>query len=273
LKITKFLIFLTTILATKLIMKNHIFLFSHQDDEIAIFKTIKDSINTNKNVLIIYLTNGNISKSDNTNFILKRENESKRVLEKLGVSSHNILFMGKKLNIKSYDLLNHLEKAYEELANTINDIDGETSIYTHAWEGGNVDHDSSYVLALKLMKNNPNITNGFQFPFYNSYKIPFNFYRVFCPIKENGQSINTNISNKEKIQFIKFLFNYASQLKIWIGLYPFIIFKILMNNYNYLQKIDKNTQLQKPHKNSLWYEKQNFIKFDKIIVLFDSFLG
>ena len=85
-KITKFLIFLTTILATKLIMKNHIFLFSHQDDEIAIFKTIKDSINTNKNVLIIYLTNGNISKSDNINFILKRENESKRVLEKLGVS-------------------------------------------------------------------------------------------------------------------------------------------------------------------------------------------
>ena len=80
-------------------MKNHIFLFSHQDDEIAIFKTIKDSINTNKNVLIIYLTNGNISKSDNTYFILKRENESKRVLAKLGVSSHNILFMGKKLHL------------------------------------------------------------------------------------------------------------------------------------------------------------------------------
>jgi len=39
-------------------MTNQIFLFSHQDDEIAIFKTIKDSINSNKKTFIFYLTNG-----------------------------------------------------------------------------------------------------------------------------------------------------------------------------------------------------------------------
>ena len=254
-------------------MKNHIFLFSHQDDEIAIFKTIKDLINTNKNVLIIYLTNGNTSKSENTNFILRRENESKKVLKKLGVSERNIFFIGKKLKVKSYNLLNHLEKTYDELTNFIDNIDGEINIYTHAWEGGNIDHDSSYVLALKLMRNNVNIMNSYQFPFYNSYNIPFNFYRVFYPIKENGKSTHLNISYKEKIQFIKFLFHYVSPIKIWIGLYPFVIFKILINDYSYLQTIDKNVQLQKPHKNSLWYEKQNFIKFDKIIVLFNSFLS
>jgi len=85
-------------------MTNQIFLFSHQDDEIAIFKTIKDSINSNKKTFIFYLTNGNVSKFENTSFILKRENESKRVLKKLGLSSHNMFFLGKKLKINSYNL-------------------------------------------------------------------------------------------------------------------------------------------------------------------------
>jgi len=254
-------------------MTNQIFLFSHQDDEIAIFKTIKDSINSNKKTFIFYLTNGNVSKFENTSFILKRENESKRVLKKLGLSTHNIFFLGKKLKINSYNLINNLEKVYQELTNFINNIDGETTIYTHAWEGGNIDHDSSYVIALKLMRNNPKIINAYQFPFYNSYNMSFNFYRVFFPIKENGQAINPKISYNEKIQFIKYLFYYPTQIKIWIGLYPFIIFKILKNNYNYLQKIDKKIQLEKPHKNSLWYEKQKFITFNEIIVLFNSFLS
>lgn len=160
-------------------MTNQIFLFSHQDDEIAIFKTIKDSINSNKKTFIFYLTNGNVSKFENTSFISKRENESKRVLKKLGLSTHNIFFLGKKLKINSYNLINNLEKVYQELTNIINNIDGETTIYTHAWEGGNIDHDSSYVIALKLMRNNPKIINAYQFPFYNSYNMSFNFYRVF----------------------------------------------------------------------------------------------
>lgn len=254
-------------------MTNQIFLFSHQDDEIAIFKTIKDSINSNKKTFIFYLTNGNASKFENPNLILKRENESKTVLKKLGVSSDNIFFLGKRLDINSYNLVNHLEKVYGELTNIISSFDGESTIYTHAWEGGNIDHDSSYVIALKLMRSNLKIVNGFQFPFYNSYNMPFNFYRVFFPIKENGQAINPKISYNEKVQFIKYLFYYPSQIKIWIGLYPFIILKIFRNNYNYLQKIDKKIKLNKPHKNSLWYEKLKFTSFDKIIVIFSSFLS
>lgn len=253
-------------------MKTDIFLFAHQDDEIAIFKSVKNCIKSNNNVLIFYLTNGNNSNIDNSDLVLKRENESKKVLKQLGVLSKNIFFLGNNFNIKSYNLSNHLDKIYKELIKVINNLKNEVTVYTHAWEGGNIDHDACFVLALKLMRDNSKIITGYQFPFYNSYKIPFHFYRVFCSIPKNGNTNNLRISISEKIQFIKLLLYYPTQIKIWIGLYPFIIFKILFNRYNYLQNIDKGHLLQKPHKGSLWYEKQKFIKFEKLILLFNSFL-
>ena len=69
------------------------------------------------------------------------------------------------------------------------------------------------------------------------------------------------------------MFYYTSQLKIWIGLYPLVIIKILINEYNYLQAINSNFKLQRPHENPLLYEKQKFISFEKIIILFNSFLN
>ena len=86
-------------------MKNNIFLFSHQDDEIAVFKTIKDILNRNEKIFIFFLTNGNISNFNDIDLISKRENESKKVLEKIGVKSENITFLGKSLGINSYNLL------------------------------------------------------------------------------------------------------------------------------------------------------------------------
>ena len=46
-------------------MKNDIFMFAHQDDEIAIFKSIKNSIELKNNVLVFYLTNGDNSITKN----------------------------------------------------------------------------------------------------------------------------------------------------------------------------------------------------------------
>ena len=103
--------------------------------------------------------------------------------------------------------------------------------------------------------------------------MPINFYRVFCPIRENGTAKKLHLSLNEKIKFIKYLFTYSSQLKIWLGLYPFIIFKILTNKYNFFQKIEKNFFLKKPHKNLLWYEKQNSADFKKTVVKFQFFLN
>ena len=68
------------------------------------------------------------------------------------------------------------------------------------------------------------------------------------------------------------LFYYRSQLKIWFGLYPILIYKIIFNNYGNLQIIEKKFLLKKPHEKDLWYEKRNFITFNRIKLLFLKFL-
>ena len=255
-------------------MAHDLYLLSHQDDEIAILKSLKNTIQSGNSIHIYFLTNGNPSDYENSDLIKRRENESLKVLYDLGIKPENIEFIGRKLNINSYKLINNLDEVYEILFDKINKLQmNEMTIYTHAWEGGNLDHDSSFVISLKLLRKVAKIKSGYQFPFYNSYKIPIYFFRVFHPIDQNGSHENINLSFTEKLQFIKYLFEYSSQLKIWIGLYPFIIFKILINEYNILQKIKKNFSLKKPHENMLWYEKQKFAKFDQVIEKYNIFLN
>ncbi len=256
----------------KKLMKISIFLLAHQDDEIAIFKSIKTIIKKNEKVYIFYLTNGDNSKNNNKLLIKRREKESKKVLSKLGVNLKNIIFLGNLIKIKSYKLINKLDKTYNLLGKFINNINGRITIYSHAWEGGNVDHDSAFIITLKLFRNYSKILTCYQFPFYNSYKMPFNFYRIFYPLPYNGYSIKLKISMIEKFKFVKYLFHYTSQSKIWIGLYPFVIIKILFNNFNYLQTIQKKFILKKPHENLLWYEKRKFINYNNAKKIFGKFL-
>ena len=170
-------------------MKNKVFLLSHQDDEMAIFNHIKDSALSGNNTYIFYLTNGNVEKKLNNKIILKRENESTKVLIKLGVKKKNIFFLGKKLKISSYKLHKNLDVTFRELSKFFNKLNLQTVIYSHAWEGGNTDHDSSYVITLKLMHKFSKISSAFQFALYNSYNMPFKFFRVLYPIKQNGPII------------------------------------------------------------------------------------
>ena len=253
-------------------MQNKIFLLSHQDDEIAILNHIKHSVLSNDEIFIFFLTNGRIKKIGNLEIVNKREKESLIVLKKLGVKRENIIFIGNKLNINSYELHGKLDIVFDELSSFFEKMNSETILYTHSWEGGKVDHDSCFILTLKLLKKFSAIKKSYQFAMYNSYKMPFNFYRAFSPIKENGPLIKFDNKFKDKMQFISMLFYYKSQLKIWIGLYPILILKILFNKYGYLQIIDKNFVLKRPHRNALWYEKRNFITYDEIELLFSKFL-
>jgi len=253
-------------------MQTKIFLLAHQDDEIAIFNHIKNSVQSNNKTLIIYATNGRIKKKENSEIIKKRELESSYVLRKIGVKKKNIIFLGKKLNINSYELHLKLDLVYKKLNLLINKIQGKIIIYTHSWEGGNMDHDSCYIIILKLMNKFPRVIKAFQFAMYNSNKMLLKFYKAFSPIKNNGPLVKLDINFKEKIRFICLLFSYKSQLKIWIGLYPVLILNILSNNYGYLQQIKKKKLLNKPHGNELWYEKRKFGSYNENKLLFLKFL-
>ena len=72
------------------------------------------------------------------------------------------------------------------------------------------------------------------------------------------------ILEKDRINFIKLLFNYRTQLKIWIGLYPFIITYYLFKKYLFLEKLDISNIVKRPHTGELLYEKRKFCKFSDL---------
>ena len=235
-------------------MKNSIFIFSHQDDEFGVFESIRHAIEQGHNVIIYYMTNGKINKSIPKQILYHRDLESLKVLKKIGVKEKNIIFFGRINNIETCCLYKKLEYAYKILSKKIIKTQGKKIIYTHAFEGGNEDHDACYVIVKKLINKSKDIQFAFQFPLYNS-NTSFFYYQVQKIIISNGKLIKIKTKFFNRLKYIGYLFYYKSQLRTWIGLYPFIVFNLIFRNYYCLQKIDKNLNIRKPHSGKLLYEK------------------
>jgi hypothetical protein len=233
----------------------YIFILAHQDDEFGIYEKINWCVKNKKNILIFYMTSGSINKKINKLQIYFRDIESLKVLKKIGVKKKNIIFFGRLNNIATCCLYKKLQAAYIEISRIINNINGKKIIYTHAWEGGNEDHDACYLLTKKIFLEQKLIQCCYQFPLYNSYKSFLFPYKVQKPLDKNGITIKIYSSFDDRFKYISYLFYYKSQIKVWIGLYPFIIFNLLFKGYYFLQKINKKKSYEKPHYGDLLYEK------------------
>lgn len=251
-------------------MNKVIFIFSHQDDEFGVFESIRNATQNKDNVYIFYMTNGVVGKNISKNKYSNRDKESLAVLLRLGVKKKNIIFFGRKNNIPTCSLYKNLDSTYKKINKFINRLGGNLTLFTHAYEGGNEDHDACYILILKLFRNNKNIKFAFQFPLYHALSIFY--YKVQNALKINGKPIYVKSNFVQRIKFLNYLFYYKSQLRVWVGLYPFLIINLLFRNYFVLQKINKNFILRKPHHGELLYEKFRDIKFIDLRLKFDKFL-
>ncbi len=237
--------------------KNIIYLFAHQDDEFGVYSDICRNIEDH-NIYIFYLTNGATSVLKKTDLSI-RDRESIKVLTKLGIKKKNIIFLGKNADVLCNQLYLNLNKVYNKLFKNLKRIGNIDMIVTHAWEGGHEDHDACNLIARKIASHFNILQSSFEFYLYNSYKTGLIYFRVFNPLNKKGKKIRSIFS--ERFFFISLLFKYKSQYKIWIGLYPFIIFHYLFYGYNFLSKLKKSFKIKKPHKGKLLYEKRKFCKF------------
>ena len=250
-------------------MKNIVFILCHQDDEFGVFASIKTAIEKKENVFIFYMTSGVIKKTIPKNVISKRDKESLSVLLRLGVKRKNIFFLGRKNNIPTCYLHKNLEKAYKKLREFLKKLNGSITLITHAYEGGNEDHDSCNIIVLKIIKNFKKIISAYQFPLYNNSS--FLYYSVQKPLPNNGKILRIKSSLPNRLKFIIYLFHYKSQLKVWIGLYPFLIFGLLFRNYFILQKMNKKFIIKKPYEKKLLYEKFRNTTYSDLKLRFDKF--
>ena len=253
-------------------IRNSIFILSHQDDEFGLFNIIEKQVEEKKNVLIFFLTSG-YSMLINKFNLSNRDKESLKVLLNLGIKKKNIFFLGRKLNIKIYNLHKYLDIIYDQIKIILKQNKNKSLIFTHAWEGGNEDHDSCYVIVKKIFFNNSNIIKCYKFSQYHAYKSYFFPFKIQDHISNNKDFLHIKIDFKKKIKYIKYLFCYLSQLYIWIPVYPFVIYKILSNQYGKLLKVDKNLELKRPHEGKLLYEKLRNNKYQQVFKYFQKFLN
>jgi len=237
--------------------KNIFYLFAHQDDEFGTYIDIANKI-LDYNVYVIYLTSG-YSKKILRSKLSKRDKESIEVLKKIGVKKNNIYFFGKQLQINTNKLFLNINKVYSKLRVFMRNRQ-PFQIVTLAWEGGHEDHDACNILARKLGYKFKILNHCKEFSLYNAFNCHLIYFKVFNPLKK-GQVIKTNLYNR--IRYIIFLFFYRSQFKIWIGLYPFIIYHYLFKGYNCMLPLNKSKIITKPHKGQLLYELREYCSFKK----------
>ena len=109
---------------------------AHQDDEFGVFHQIRRESASGRNVYCIYATDGAASGTPD-----KRERESLAVLTRLGVSNHNIIFLGRQLSIGDNNLYCHANLLAKWLHDWVTVHADLRECFVPAWEGGHPDHD------------------------------------------------------------------------------------------------------------------------------------
>ena len=241
-------------------IKKSFFFLAHYDDEFGIFEEIRIHVAQKIPFHIVYLTNSNSNKLNNK----IREKETLYVLKKLGVFRNQITFIGKELSIPDLSLKDHLIDAYIQCEKMIRKLGNVGKIYTHAYEGGHPDHDVLNFLCSKLISTNKSKIDGWQFPLYCGPGLIGPLFFLFKPLKFNGKVKKKKIKFEYIKLYLKLIFIYRSQLKTFIGLYPFYFIHMIFAKSYLLQKINIKKKYLRPHKGKLLYERRRMDKFKNI---------
>ncbi len=224
-----------------------LFVFAHQDDDYGVFHCVAEDARKDS-VHCIYLTDGGIARE-------RRNRESLDVLARLGVTAENVHFLGQDHNFEDGRLYLQLESAVRVLSAFLEQHNDISRIFVPAWEGGHIDHDAAHAAVLLAVRNVGLAVPVLQFSLYNSWRCPRPFYRVMRPVADAPMQ-KIHIPLASAYRYVTLPWHYPSQWKIWIGLYPFILYAYLVRRTILIQEAAFERLLQRPHDGPLYYERK-----------------
>jgi LmbE family N-acetylglucosaminyl deacetylase len=239
-------------------MRQHLFLFAHQDDETPVLFEIETLSARGERVLAVYLTSGTLDGSP----CPKRNAESSRVLESLGVAANDIAFLGSEHQLPDGRLPEHIPQARAAVQAWVQDKGPIDQLFCLAWEGGHQDHDAVYALAVELHTQHAVARQAFQFPYYHGKGLPGSWFKVLDPIPENGPALTRTMPWSLRWRYLRLCLSaYPSQVKTWIGLGPFFVWHYLFKGTQILQELKSHRLNDKPHEGRLLYERRGFYTY------------
>ncbi|HEV8434651.1 MAG TPA: PIG-L family deacetylase [Thermoanaerobaculia bacterium] len=225
-----------------------LFVFAHQDDEIAFASRIRLCIARGDRVRCVYLTDGASRVAASV-----RNNESRRALATLGVTEVEFASVA-----ADGALPDHLEDALAALTPA-------DEIYTLAWEGGHQDHDAAFVVAAAFADRHGIPCT--ELPLYNGDHTIGPLFRVNHPIGKGWTS--RPITQREKLANVLLTRFYRSQRSTWLALAPLML---LAPAVEFTRAADLRRVSRPPHQGRLFYERRFRYPYSRFAERAEAFL-
>ena len=217
-------------------MTRVLFVFAHQDDEVAAAVHILRFVAEGVRVTCVFLTNG----EGNGCTAATRNEESRRALASLGVT--NVHFG----DLPDGSLVEHLDDAIARLES----IDAD-EIWTLAYEGGHQDHDAAHIAALTVAQQRG--IRCIEFPLYHGFH-SLGLFRVCAPLP--GKYTRWPVSMRDAWRTTRLVRFYRSQRRTWLGLLPFVIWRLFIVRRVVTRDASVERVNARPHDGALFYERR-----------------
>jgi LmbE family N-acetylglucosaminyl deacetylase len=246
-------------------MPHALFVFAHQDDEIATATRILHLLRSGWTISCVYLTNGEGRRTTS----VVRDEESRNVLTRLGVDLARVHFSGSRERIPDGRLIDHFDRALSLLEQAAPDAPDE--VWTLAYEGGHQDHDAVHliVVAYAARRGVP----CFEMPLYHGYKLPGPFFNTLAPLRNGGAWTSRKIALAEGFRIALLCRFYASQRKTWLGLLPEALLRLALGRREWTRPADLERIQDKPHDGKLFYERRFGVTWEEFAAKARPFLA
>lgn len=234
-------------------MPHALFVFAHQDDEIATATRLLHFLRENWTVSIVYLTNGEgrRAKSD------VRDEETRKVLTQLGIDLSRVHFAGSRERIPDGRLYLHLDRSLQLLEESVAHAD---EVWSLAYEGGHQDHDAAHLVAMAYAAKRG--LPLFEMPLYHGYGLPGPFFNTLAPLRNGGPWSARQIAFAEGFRIALLCRFYTSQRKTWLGLLPEALLRLAVGRREWTREADLDRLREKPHRGKLFYERRFGVRWE-----------
>jgi LmbE family N-acetylglucosaminyl deacetylase len=229
-------------------MPHALFVFAHQDDEIATATHILHLVRSGWTITCVYLTDGEgrTAKSD------VRDEESRKVLGQLGVDLARVHFLGSVERIPDGRLFEHLDRALQLVEGAVSERPDE--VWTLAYEGGHQDHDACHLVALGFAAARG--VPAFEMPLYHGYGLPGPFFNALAPLRNGAPWTSRKIALAEGFRIALLCRHYTSQRKTWLGLLPEALLRLAVSRKEWTRPASLTRVHDRPHRGKLFYERR-----------------
>lgn len=225
-------------------------MLAHQDDEFVLSTRIARERARGHRVVCVFLTDGAGHGTDPA----RRDAESRRVLERLGVARECVRFPGGDERVPDGELPRQLSRGLRLLEEAAAGLDVRR-IYTLAYEGGHQDHDAAHLISLAFACRRRLLGRTWQAPMYQGAGRAGRLFRVHAPLAANGRVLRRRLGPGEALRHCLLALSYPSQWRTWLGLLPGFVWSRGLRRRELLQPVDPGVLARRPHPGPLLYER------------------